>query len=181
MKRTVGILTGVLAFLAIVFGVSMLLAAIGWPLSTERLQTLIAQSRQIPAMLFLVLSALICMTIGIVILYGMIGNHFNRRTSALLEKNALGETQVSFATLAQIAERALKNRNDVKNFKTKVYAVGNSIRIDVRAVTAPTVSLLELTHTLQDEISAAIFQICGTEIGSVNVTVDQADLPPKGI
>ena len=121
------------------------------------------------------------MTVGILILYGMIGNHFNRRTSALLEKNALGETQVSFATLAQIADRILKDRNDVKSSKTKVYAVGNSIRIDVRAVTAPTVSLLELTHTLQDEIRTAIREICGTEVGSVNVTVDQTEIPPKRI
>lgn len=181
MKRTVGILSGVLAFAAIMFGACLLLTAIGWPLSTARLQTLIAESRQFPAVLFLVLSALIFMTVGALILYGMIGNHFNRRTSALLETNALGETQVSFTALAQIAERVLKNRSDVKTFKAKVYAVGNSIRIDVRAVTAPTVSLLEMTHALQNEIRSEIYEICGTEVGCVNVTVDQADLPPKRI
>jgi hypothetical protein len=49
----------------------------------------------------------------------------------------------------------------------------------VRVVTAPTVSLLEMTHTLQDEIDAAILSFCGTKVGRVDVTVDQAEIPPK--
>ncbi len=181
MKRTVGILSGIMAFLAIVFGVSLLLTAIGWPVSQERFATLIAQARQMPAVLFLVLSALLCIAAGIVILYGMITNRLNRRTSALLEKNALGETAVSFTTIAQIAERTLKNRSDVKSFRTKVYSVGSSVRIEVRAVTAPTVSLLEITRSLQDEIGTAIRTFCGTDVGTVDVTVDQAELPPNRI
>lgn len=179
MKRAVGILSGILAFLSIVFGTSLLLLAIGWPVSSERMQELIQSARQMPALLLLILSALICMAVGVFVLYGMIGKHLGRRTSALLEKNTLGETAVSFAALAQIADCTLKKRNDVNSFKTKVYAVGNSVRIDVRAVTAPTASLVETTHALQNEIHAVILQTCGTEVGSVNVTIDQTDLPSK--
>ena len=99
--------------------------------------------------------------------------------AALLEKNTLGETAVSYTALSQIVDRTVKNRIDVKSFKTKVYAIGSSVRIDVRAVTSPTVSLLELTHSLQNEIHAAITALCGMPIGSIDVTVDQAELPPK--
>ena len=67
----------------------------------------------------------------------------------------------------------------VKSCKTKVRAVGNDVKIEVRVVTAPTVSLLEMTHTLQDEIDAAILSFCGTKVGRVDVTVDQAEIPPK--
>ena len=179
MKRTVGILSGILAFAAVVSGVILLLAAIGWPITTEGLQTMIAGSRRMPAVLFLILFALVCIAIGVIVLYGMIWNRLNRRTTALLEKNALGETAVSFAALSQIVDRTLKNRTDVKSTKTRVYAIGSSVRIEVRAVTSPTVSLLELTHSLQDEIHAAIVALCGVSIGSIDVTVDQAELPPK--
>ena len=179
MKRTVGILSGILAFAAVAFGVILLLVAIGWPITTEGLQNMIANSRRMPAVLFLVLIAFVCIAFGVIILYGMIGNRLNRRTTALLEKNALGETAVSFAALSQIVESTLKNRKDVKSSRTKVYAIGSSIRIEVRAVTSPTVSLLELTHSLQDEIHAAIVALCGVSIGSIDVTVDQAELPPK--
>ncbi|MBR6039062.1 MAG: alkaline shock response membrane anchor protein AmaP [Clostridia bacterium] len=179
MKRTVGILSGILAFAAVVSGVILLLAAIGWPITTEGLQTMIAGSRRMPAVLFLILFALVCIAIGVIVLYGMIWNRLNRRTTALLEKNALGETAVSFAALSQIVDRTLKNRTDVKSSKTRVYAIGSSVRIEVRAVTSPTVSLLKLTHSLQDEIHAAIVALCGVSIGSIDVTVDQAELPPK--
>lgn len=179
MKRTVGILSGILAFAAVVSGVILLLAAIGWPITTEGLQTMIAGSRRMPAVLFLILFALVCIAIGVIVLYGMIWNRLNRRTTALLEKNALGETAVSFAALSQIVDRTLKNRTDVKSSKTRVYAIGSSVRIEIRAVTSPTVSLLELTHSLQDEIHAAIVALCGVSIGSIDVTVDQAELPPK--
>ena len=103
----------------------------------------------------------------------------SRRTSALLEKNALGETYVSFSTLAKIAERTAKSRSEVKSCKTKVRAIGSSVKIEVRVVTAPTVSLLEMTHSLQDEIDAAILSFCGTKVGSVDVTVDQTDSSPR--
>lgn len=179
MKRTVGILSGILAFAAVMSGVILLLAAIGWPITAEGLQTMIAGSRRMPAVLFLILFALVCIAIGVIVLYGMIWNRLNRRTTALLEKNALGETAVSFAALSQIVDRTLKNRTDVKSSKTRVYAIGSSVRIEVRAVTSPTVSLLELTHSLQDEIHAAIVAFCGVSIGSIDVTVDQAELPPK--
>ncbi|MBQ5991258.1 MAG: hypothetical protein IJL62_01780 [Clostridia bacterium] len=101
------------------------------------------------------------------------------RKSALLEKTAFGDTYISFSTLAEIAERTAKSRSEVKSCKTKVRAVGNSVKIDVRIVTAPTVSLLEMTHTLRDEINAAIVSLCGAPVGSVDVTVDQAENPPK--
>lgn len=179
MKRTAWILSGILAFLAIMFGTSMLLLTIGWPVSPETLQALMWEARRMPAVLFLVFAALICMAIGIIVLYGMIWNRLNRRTSALLEKNTLGETAVSFTALNEIAEQTLKNRSEVIKYKTKVYAIGSSIRIEVRAVTKPTVSLLELTHSLQEDIDTAIRTTCGTEIGSIDVTVDQAEVPPK--
>ena len=180
MKRTVGILSGILAFAAVVSGI-VLLAAIGWPITTDSLQTMIASLRRMPTVLFLILIALACIAIGVIVLYGMIWNHRNRRAAALLEKNALGETAVSFAALSQIVDRTLKNRKDVKSFRTKVYAIGSSIRIEVRAVTSPTVSLLELTHSLQNEIHEEIVALCGVPIGSIDVTVDQAELPPKRI
>ena len=179
MKRAVGILSGILAVAAILFGIVLLLMAIGWPITTDGLQRMIDGSRQMPSVLFLVLIALVCIAIGVIVLYGMIGNRLNRRTAALLEKNALGETAVSFAALSQIVDRTLKNRTDVKSSKTRVYAIGSSVRIEVRAVTSPTVSLLELTQSLQDEIHAAIVALCGVSIGSIDVTVDQAELPPK--
>lgn len=181
MKRAVGILSGILAFTAAAFGIFLLLMAIGWPITTEGLQTMIAGSRRMPAVLLLILIALACIAVGVIVLYGMIWNQRNRRTAALLEKNALGETAVSFAALSQIVDRTMKNRKDVRSSKTKVYAIGSSIRIEVRVVTSPTVSLLELTHSLQDEIHAAIVALCGVPIGSIDVTVDQAELPPKRI
>lgn len=181
MKRAVGILSGVLAFAAVLFGIVLLLVAIGWPITTDGLQEMIVGSRRMPAVLLLVLIALICIALGVIILYGMIGNRLKRRTTALLEKNALGETAVSFAALSQIVDRTLKNRKDVKSSKTRVFAIGSSVRIEVRAVTSPTVSLLELTHSLQDEIHAAIVALCGVSIGSIDVTVDQAEFPPKRI
>ncbi len=179
MKRTVGILSGILAFFALVFGAVLILIVIGWPISEAQLAALAAQTHRMPGALILLLVAFVCIAIGIVVLYGMIGRHLNRRTTALLEKNALGETAVSFSALKEIAERTVKSRCDVGSCKTKVHALGNSVRIDVRVVTAPTVSLLELTHTLQDMIRDAILTLCGTEVAVVDVTVDQTEAPSK--
>lgn len=179
MKKTVRILSGTLAFLSMVFGICLLLTAIGWPISAARFQELIGELRKMPSVLFLVLFALVCIAVGVLVLYGLIGERMNRKTVAMLDRNALGETYVSFSTLAQIAECAVKSRRDVKTCKAKVYAVGNSVKIDVRVLTAPTASLLEVTRALQDEINASILSLCGTTVGRVDVTVDQTELPQK--
>ena len=105
--------------------------------------------------------------------YSMIGKRINRRTSALLEKNSLGELYISFAALTQIVERAVKARSEVKSSKTRVHAIGNSVRIDVRAETSPTVSLPAITHALEDAVNAAILAACGTVVGKTDVTIDQ--------
>lgn len=179
MKRAVRILSGIFAFSAILSGTWLILMLIGWPVSPERLKELVEGMRRMPTVLFAIAFALLFGAAGVFVLYGMIREKINRRTSALLEKNALGETAVSFQSLALIAERTVKQRSDVSACKTKVYAIGNSIRIDVRVVSSPTVSLLELTHALQDMINAAITEICGKPVGLVDVTVDQTDISPK--
>jgi hypothetical protein len=175
MKQAVRILSGFLAFLAVVCSVCLLLIAIGWPISSTRIQEIIDGLRHFPSVLIMMIAALVLCAIGTFVLYGLIAARLNRRTSALIEKNDLGETAVSFTALSQTAERVAKAHRDVRSCKAKAYAVGNSVRIDVHAVTAPTVSLLEITHALQDTIAAALKDLCGTEVGTVDVTVDQTD------
>ena len=97
MKQVVRILSGVLAFLAVVFGVCLLLAAIGWPLSTERMQAWASGIRRMPTVLIVIGSALVLGAAGVIVLYGLFSERLNRRTTALLEQNTLGETSVSFA------------------------------------------------------------------------------------
>lgn len=106
-------------------------------------------------------------------LYGLIHGRRNRRDTAPLDKTALGETSVSFAALSQIAQRTIERRPEVKSAKTKVSAIGSRIRIEVRAVTGPELSLPEVTHSLENAIAAAIADVCGKPIGVVDVTVDQ--------
>ncbi len=103
----------------------------------------------------------------------------SRKATALLEKTALGETSVSLEVLGQIAENAVKSNSEVYSCKTKVYTVGNTVRIDVRAVTAAAVSLVEITHVLEDAAKEAILAQCGIPIGIVDITVDQTDAPSK--
>ena len=176
MKQAVRILSGFLAFLAVVCSVCLLLTAIGWPVSPARIPEIVDELRGFPSVLFLILAAIVLCAIGTFVLYGLIAARMNRRTSALIEKNALGETAVSFAALAQTAERVAKAHHDVKSCRTKAYAIGNSVKIEVRVVTEPTVSLLEITHALQDTVAAALTELCGTEIGAVDVTVDQTNV-----
>lgn len=175
MKQAVRILSGFLAFLSVVCGVCLILTVIGWPVPPARMQELIGDLRHFPSALLVILAAIVLCAIGTLVLYGLIFARLSRRTSALIEKNALGETAVSFSALAQTAERVARSHRDVKSCRTKAYAIGSSVKIDVRVITAPTVSLLEITHALQDTIAAALKDLCGTEIGSVDVTVDQTE------
>lgn len=179
MKRTVKILSGLLAVLAVALCVGILLAVIGWPVSEARLTELLARCRQLPTVLLSILAALLLGALGVFTLYGLFTEHYMRRTSAPIEQNALGEASVSFAALEALANSTAKEHTEVKSCKTKITAIGDSIKIAVRVVTAPTVSLLELTHTLQDDISNRIRTVCGVSVGRVDVTVDQTDEEPK--
>ncbi len=106
-------------------------------------------------------------------LYGLFHGRRNRRDTAPLGKTALGETAVSFTALSQIAQRTAERRPEVRSARTRVSAIGSLIRIEVRVVTGPELSYLEVTHALEDAIAAAITETCGKPIGVVDVTVDQ--------
>lgn len=179
MKQAVRVFSVILAFLTVLFAVCLVLTMIGWPVSAERMQELVQSMQRMPTVLIVLSAAIVLGGIGVFVMYGLISERMHRRTSAMLEKNELGETAVSFSMLSEITDRAVKSRSDVSSCKTKVYAIGSSVRIEVRVVTAPTVSLVELTRALQNLIRSSIEETCGTAIGDVDVTVDQAELQPK--
>jgi len=179
MKRVVRILTGLLAVLAIALVVCIFLALIGWPVSPERLTELLSAARRMPNVLLTVSLALLLAAIGVFTLYALYAERFSRQTAATIERNAMGETSVSFSALSELATGVAKSRPDVKDCKTSVSSTGDRVRISVRVVTSPTVSLLELTYALQNAISKRILEVCGTPIGTVDVRVDQTDAEQK--
>ncbi len=179
MKRTVKILSGLLAVLAVALAVCVLLYVIGWPVSETRLIALFTSFRRLPAALLTVFAALLSGALGVFTLYGLFAQHYERRTAASIERNALGETSVAFSALAELANQVVRRHPKVKNSKARVKAIGDMVKIEVRVTTSPANSLLELTRTLQNEIAAHILSVCGVAIGSVDVTVDQTDEPEK--
>ena len=177
MKRWVGILSGLLAAAACALGFWILLVVIGWPVGEARLAEWLTGARRMPNALLLIAAALAIGAVGVLVLYGLFSARFAKRTSATIERSALGETSVSFAALEALSNRTAKANGDVRSCRTKVSAIGDDIRIEVRVVTAPTVSLLEITHSLQDAIAACIREVCGVAVGRIDVTVDQTDEP----
>lgn len=181
MKRWVGILSGLLAAAACALCFWMLLVVIGWPIGEARLLGWLSTIRRMPYALFAVFAALLFGAIGVLVLYGLFRAKYEKRTSAPIERNALGETSVAFGALADLASSTVKARTDVRSCRTNVSAIGDEIRISLRVVTAPTDSLLELTHALQDAVAARIKEVCGVAVGRVDVTVDQTDEPDKHV
>ncbi len=179
MKRTVKILSGLLAVLAVALAVCILLFVIGWPVAETRMQELLVSFRRLPTALLFVLAALLLGALGVLTLYGLFAEHYERRTSAAIERNALGETSVAYTALADLANQVVRRHAEVKNCRSKVKTIGDRVKIEVRVTTSPAVSLLALTHALQEEIAAQILAVCGVTIGSVDVTVDQTDEPEK--
>ena len=174
MKRWVGILSGLLAAAACALGFVLLLIVIGWPVGEARLAAWLTVIRRMPYALLTVLAALLICALGVLTLYSLFGARYERRTSALLGRDELGELSVSFDALAEIANRAVRTRGDVRSCRTKVTAIGDDVRISVRVVIAPSASLLEMTHALQDAVASNIRTLCGVAVGRVDVTVDQA-------
>ncbi len=101
------------------------------------------------------------------------------KKTAVLSRTALGETAISFSALGQLAERAAMRQKGVRACKARAYAVGSGVWIDVHAETPPELSLVEITHALENAIAAELLQICGATVGTVYVTVDQPEKTPK--
>ncbi len=108
----------------------------------------------------------------------MIRELFPKKT-AVLNRTALGETAISFAALGQLAEQTARRQKGVLSCRTRAYAVGSSVWIDVHAQTPPELSLIEITHTLEKAIAEELLRICGSTVGTVYVTVEQPEQAPK--
>lgn len=177
MNRAVKILSGVLAVLAIALCVGILLTVIGWPVGEPRMQELLLKIRRFPTVFLTLAVAFVIGAIGVFLLYELFAEHFTRKTAATIERNALGETGISFSALEHLVNSVVQKHADVRSSKTKITAIGDSVKITVRAVTSPTTSLLAMTHALQDEIAARIQAICGISVGKVDITIDQTEEP----
>ena len=175
MKRWVGILSGLLGALSCACSFALLLIVIGWPVREAQMHAWLTTARTMPQALFLAAAALTLGALGVFVLYGLFFTRLNRRTSAPIERDALGETAIAFAAIEELCNRTAREKSDVKSCRTKVTAIGDDVRIDVHVVTAPTVSLLQLTHELQDLLAARIQAVCGAQVGQIDVTVDQTD------
>jgi hypothetical protein len=179
MKRTVKILSGILAVSAIALSVCILLIVIGWPVSETRMLELLVSIRRLPTALLTVLCALLLCALGVFTLYGLFSAHYQKRTSATIERSETGETAISFTALAELANQVARSHPEVKNSKARVTAIGDKVKIAVSVTTSPVVSLIELTHALQSEIAARILAVCGVSVGDVDVTVDQTEEAKK--
>lgn len=179
MKRIVKILCGLLAVLAVALCVGILLTVIGWPVREVRMQEWVGLIRRFPFVLLTIAAALIIGALGVFALYGLFSEHLERPTASTIEKNALGEISVAHDALETIANRIVNRHDEIKSGKTKIITIGDRVKIAVRVVTSPEVSLLTVTHALQEEIAVRVREICGVSVGTVDVTVDQTDEPPK--
>ena len=104
---------------------------------------------------------------------------FFSKKATVLDRTALGETAISFSALGQLAERAGMRQTGVRSCRARAYAVGDGVWIDVHAETPPELSLVGITHALENAIAAELLQICGSTVGTVYVTVDQPEESPK--
>ena len=176
MKRTVKILSGILAVSAIALSVCILLIVIGWPVSETRMLELLVSIRRLPTALLTVLCALLLCALGVFTLYGLFSAHYQKRTSATIERSETGETAISFTALAELANQTARSHPEVKNSKARVTAIGDKVKIAVSVTTSPVVSLIELTHALQSEIAARILAVCGVSAMSRIKTMTNASV-----
>ena len=177
MKRWVGILSGLLAALSCALGTALLLYVIGWPVREAQMHAWLSTMRTMPYALLTVFFALLLGALGVLTLYGLFSARFEKRTSAPIQRNALGETSIAFTALAQLCEHTAQRQKGVRSCRTKIRTVGDEVWIAVHVITAPSESLLALTHALQEAIAAQIEATVGTKVGRIDVTVDQTDEP----
>lgn len=100
-----------------------------------------------------------------------------RLTGALVKNTELGEIQVSVGTLNNLAQKAVRKFDEVKDVDSNISPEIDGIAIQLKIMIMPDVIIPELTKQLQDEVKIYIEKISGIHVKEVQIFIDNLTHP----
>lgn len=100
-----------------------------------------------------------------------------RLTGALVKNTELGEIQVSVGTLNNLAQKAVRQFDEVKDVDSNISPEIDGIGIQLKLMIMPDVIIPDVTKQVQDEVKRYIEQISGIHVKEVRIFIDNMTHP----
>lgn len=107
------------------------------------------------------------------------GKKQRRLTGALVKNTDLGEIQVSIGTLNNLAQKAVRNFDEVKDVDSNIISEIDGIDVQLRLMIMPDVVIPEITKQIQDEVKDYVESLSGIHVKRVQIFIDNLTHPQR--
>ena len=179
MKILDKILIGILSVFAAAFGIALISAAIGWPISSAVLQRMIEGLQNFWISVLVCVCALIIIAIAVRLLIALFRKDSNRPNKVTVLKSDTGESFMTVSALNSIVGRIVRGNPSVRDFKTYVKTNGETVDIKALITALSGVQIPVLTEQLQGAIRNSVENYTGVKVEHVEVVVSATENEPE--
>lgn len=110
-----------------------------------------------------------------------IASLFKKRklSKGILKRSELGECQISFSAMEDIANAEARRINGIKVIKTPITKTSDGVSIEVRATACMDENIPELSSAVQERVKNAVEKATDIKVSSVKVQITEVYVPNK--
>ncbi len=100
-------------------------------------------------------------------------------SGALVKNTELGGIKVSIGTLNNLAQKAVRKFDEVKDVKSNIISEIDGISVQLKLMIMPDVVIPDLTKKIQDEVKEYIETLSGIHVKEVQIFIDDLIQPQR--
>lgn len=96
----------------------------------------------------------------------------NKDKRAVKKHTNIGEIKISLNSIENIALNTVKKLNGIRDTKTRVFKVNDTVSIAVNAIVMPEVNIPSVSEDIQEKVKASVEDYAGITVSDVKVIID---------
>lgn len=146
----------------------MLLMCTGWVPALQLAENIFTPERQV----IFAAAGIILFVAGLRLMFASIKPGKRMEKVAVIEDNPLGQVRIALTAVESLVSKVVANFTGVREVRPKVLTQADGIAVQVKLVTAPSISIPEVSQEIQQQVKERVLEVTGITVNNVRVVVD---------
>jgi uncharacterized alkaline shock family protein YloU len=140
----------------------------GWPPVLQLAENVFTPARQV----IVIAAVIILFAAGLRLMVAAVKPGKRMEKVAVIEDNPMGQVRIALTAVESLVSKVVGNCTGIREVRPKVLTQADGIAIQVRLVTAPSISIPEVSQEIQQQVKDKVLEITGITVNNVRVVVD---------
>jgi uncharacterized alkaline shock family protein YloU len=151
----------------VILGLLLLMYA-GWTPALQLAENVFTPERQV----IFIAAGIVLFVAGLRLILTSIIPRKRMEKVAVIEDNPLGQVRIALTAVESLVSKVVGNFNGVREVRPKVLTQTDGIAIQVKLVTAPSISIPEVSQEIQQQVKDKVLEVTGITVNNIRVVVE---------